>query len=53
MFGVGSAWGKLIEWKNEYERGVLLYADCGREVPLLDLLGISDRWPIFWGSMRG
>jgi hypothetical protein len=50
MFGVGSAWGEAYEWKDEYERGVLLYADRGREVSLLgylgqmaDILGIQAR----------
>lgn len=38
MFGVGSALGKLMSGKDEYERGVLLYADRGREVSLLGLL---------------
>jgi hypothetical protein len=38
VFGVGSALGKLMSGKDEYEWGVLLYADRGREVSLLGLL---------------
>jgi hypothetical protein len=53
MFGVGSAWGKLMSGKTNTS-GVFycMLTVVGKSL-YWGLLGITDRWPIFWGSKRG